>query len=595
MWDLPSDQAVFNEVASGKTETVFQFNTPSAVKWLKHFNHERRPGVKAITSIEDMSAFTALDRPGPLNVELNTPGSEDKHNALVEYARRARGETPSKDILPIFDQLLPETYGVMVYQEQLQKTYQYFTGCTGAEAEAFRGYVAKKQQEKLQKCYPFFMEKATEKLGSAEMAGKVWEFYQTWGQYGFNKSHSVCYVIIGYACAWLKHYYNLEWWCAVLRNADKQEVVGKFWRHLKNIVDLPDVKLSKNVWVIENERLRAPIVLLHGVGPTAHAQLIANAPYESIEEFCQKIVQHQEKNSSIVKKKVKDKVTGAESEVLSRRKGHNALTRRVVNTLILGGAMDSLFPPNTTVLDMMEAYEAALAKVTKKKQEKVAPVMVHMDTLGVYQLRKQILPAYSSNLFEPVMRRLGFDVKDGQLVPEHILASDGQEEIKPHRGSIKTPGGLLLSEYQIYPKSTGKTVVDFRWTGREMDCQYIFQNAKTIEQVTESQLITVNDGGYYWAAVGFIEKWRKFSYGEGKKKSAVALTLDLEGVQMEFVKWFGDRKIPEHWDKPQAGAIVIVLLNKFKEDRPFVIDEMIVVQEPYEDVTSVTEKKEESA
>src|SRR4029077_18437478 len=104
---------------------------------------------------------------------------------------------------------------------QLQKAYQELTGCTGAAAEEFRRNVAKKKKEKVDAAFPFFMENATPKIGEEDAHG-AWEFLKTWAQYGFNRSHAVCYMYITYACAWLKHHYPLEWWTAVLRNADRK-------------------------------------------------------------------------------------------------------------------------------------------------------------------------------------------------------------------------------------------------------------------------------------------------------------------------------------------------------------------------------------
>ena len=189
VWDLPEDQDVFAAIACGRTETVFQLNTPGAVQWLRYFGHKRADGKYAIASIEDMAAFTALDRPGPLDAPVSNPDEPgEKHNMLVEYARRARGAKPSPDIPPIFDKLLPKTYGIMVFQESLQKMYQEIVGCAGAEAEEFRSNVAKKKKEKVIAAYPRFVLAATEKFGSREVADKIWNSFNTFGAYGFNKS-----------------------------------------------------------------------------------------------------------------------------------------------------------------------------------------------------------------------------------------------------------------------------------------------------------------------------------------------------------------------------------------------------------------------
>ncbi len=192
IWDLPDSQPVYRSICEGKIDKgVFQFGSPGALPWLKHFDSVKKIDAngevhKAIDSIEDLSAFTALDRPGGLNTWVTNPENGEKHNTMVEFARRARGEAPIQP-REVFMKLFPETYGLLVYQEQLQYAYQELTGCTGAEAEEYRRNVAKKKKEKIEAAFPFWMEKAGAKLGEAE-AKDLWQTFLAWSEYGFNKS-----------------------------------------------------------------------------------------------------------------------------------------------------------------------------------------------------------------------------------------------------------------------------------------------------------------------------------------------------------------------------------------------------------------------
>ncbi len=189
IWDPPEDQAVFRDICESNTESVFQFGTPGAQKWLKHFNRARPSNDgeihKALDSIESLAAFTALDRPGPLDAFVDGPNDEH-HNMLVEYARRARGEKPIGNF-PLLDEMFPETYGVFCYQEQLTKLYQVLSGCSGAEADEFRVHISKKQKEKVFKDKATFMPGATARVG-VEAAEKLWSMMETFSEYGFNKS-----------------------------------------------------------------------------------------------------------------------------------------------------------------------------------------------------------------------------------------------------------------------------------------------------------------------------------------------------------------------------------------------------------------------
>jgi DNA polymerase III alpha subunit len=555
IWDLPEDQKVFADIATGKTETVFQFNTPGAVQWMEHFAYRKSNGNYAIESIEGMAAFTALDRPGPLDITVKNPEDGSKHNMLVEYARRARGALGSPEVLAAFERILPETYGVMVYQEQLQRAYQQLTGCSGPEAEEFRTLVAKKKMEKVQKLQAPFIEAATAKLGEAD-ARAAWEFFITWGQYGFNKSHAVCYSVIGYACAWLKHHYPLEWWTSVLRNASKNEVSEKFWKYCGHIIDLPDVTLSGSNFEIQGERIRAPLSLLHGVGETAHKQLTTYAPYTDIDDFCRKIEEHRTKtgHSTMKRKTIKDKTApkvrnekgnlvfvDKDGEVEVFKKGYSAINRKVVQTLILSGAMDSLFPPEMHVGEQLVDFERALAVATGvKKPKSIDPKLWDVSQLTRYQMRKAILPAYGADLVPMVVGM----------------------EVTPH----------------LYLHEATQSIV-YRWTspyGKSLELGVA--GASDLDRYERAKL---SDGeSIQIAVICYIDDVRVWRYGE-ERREACELQINVEGGRYKFVKWAGKAiDLPAHFKAPLKGAVVIAVLNKYKEGRPFSIEDVYVVQSP---------------
>jgi len=378
IWDLPEDKDVFADIASGKTESVFQFNTPGARQWMQHFNHTKLDGTPIVSSVYDLAVFTALDRPGPLDVMVINPEDDTKHNALVEYAHRASGLTPSPEIPEVISSLLPETYGIMVFQEQLQYAYQMLMNCSGAEAEEFRRAVAKKDAAKIQKKYEPFIERAALKVGSREAAKSVWDFFSSWSSYGFNLSHSVCYSLIGYACAYLKHHFPLEWWCAVLKNAKKEEIAETFWAHSGHLIDLPDIRYSGENFEIHNGRIRAPFSLVDGVGPTAHQQLLEGRPYTSIDDFVNK----------------------------AKSKGR-ALHKGICYKLIVTGVLNPLFKSDN-IYDRLAEYEQAVAnyqnnqnnegKKKNKKPESIDTRYASLTPVERYQLRKQIMPVYSEDI-----------------------------------------------------------------------------------------------------------------------------------------------------------------------------------------------------
>jgi DNA polymerase III alpha subunit len=580
IWDLPEDQDVFAEVATGKTETVFQFNTPGAVQWLRHFGHQKDDGNYAIDSIEGMAAFTALDRPGPLDAFVRNPDSEDaKHNMLVEYARRARGANPTPDIFEVFNRLFPETYGVMVYQEQLQRLYQEVVGCTGADAEEFRGNVAKKKKEKIIEAYPKFMTGATTSMGSKENAEAVWSFINSWAAYGFNKSHAICYVVIAYACAWLKHHYPLEWWTSVLRNATKNEINEKFWKHAGHLISLPDVTLAHTNFTIVGERIQAPLSLLHGVGETAHAELVAGAPFTSIDDVVEKI--EAKKLAGTTTKLVdemeeyKDEEGGKKKRPTGKQvektvKGRSALNNGILAKLIISGAMDKLFEEGLPTDEML--YRLALAQLRfenqkrannkpKPKKAKAAPDTKWITKAGYdklnqyirYQLRKEILPAHSESVLKMAIQRRELSVSQ----------------------------------------------VRGRWMYMGAQHPQPFADARGFERLN-SMSPPQDRTGIHAAIAGYVEDVRVFQYGPRKEKTAVDLTIDLDGTRAKFVRWPDretgdlDADFKATVDAGIKGALVVLVLSKFREGKSFSIEHIDVVQPPIGNTTEESPDTEES-
>jgi DNA-directed DNA polymerase III PolC len=559
IWDLPDDQKVFAEVAQGRTETVFQFNTPGAIKWLAHFNYTRADGTKAIDSVGAMAAFTALDRPGPLNIDVMNPdwqgdpnAPEAKHNMLVEFARRARGATPSPEVLPILDELVPETYGVLTYQEQLQRVYQNLTGCTGSEAEEFRTNVAKKKKEKVDAAYPGWMERAGAKIGP-ENAQKLWEFIKTWAKYGFNKSHAVCYAAIAYACAYLKHHYPLEWWTAVLRNATKDEVNKKFWQHCGHHVLLPDIQFSKENWTIEGSKIRAPLSLIHGIGDSAHEQLMKFAPYTSILDFAEKIRIHREATKTMVNRKKK----GTEEYEKKEQLGRSAIHRGIVHILVVSGAMTSLFPEDASIDDCMAAYDKAMTEVFGKAYSKSKKRdYPRLDPLGRYQLRKKAIPAYGEDL-RPLVMYAG--------LPPFLEVIDGK------RMRFKYIGYSKKQRREIPMNDAVVGVTRFQ----------ALDNADTVP-----------DGGWKCAVLACVEEAESFQYQQGAK-TARKLLLDVGGAKYRLVHWpVYEGEVPEEAAKCEPGSVVAVLLIKREVGREFAIKELRVVRGPLKEKA---EKDEEDA
>ena len=540
VWDLPEDERVFRSICKGDVSSVFQFGTPGARGWLKSFNFNRPDGRPGLASVEDLSAFTALDRPGPLDAKLKTPGSDATHNALVEFSRRARGMAGTPDLPEFMKDMFPETLGVLVFQESLQKMYQYLTGCTGAEAEEFRGNIAKKKMDKVNAAWEFFAPRAIKILGTQEKVQQLWDIVKVFGRYAFNKSHSQCYAMIGYVCAFLKYHYPLEWWCAVLRNADKGEIMEKFWSDCGHMVDLPDLASAAPNFEIRNERIITPIKFLHGVGEAAHEQLMQYAPYTSFRDFVEKIKTHQDAGAVKVTKIKKSKKTGVETETVDTKLGRSAINRKTVQALILSGAMDSMFETDGGVVTKMQEYENLLKEIfgPKTKTVKVPERFSSVGKLGMYLWRRKVLPIYSEDV-RPILGFSGIEKRGEQ----YWYLADGNRS----------------REVRVYSIQDYETVC--------------------------SPLSDDSDGTVKIILAGVIADMRRFKY-QGDRQ-ACEVVLDVEGKSCKMVGWPSreSNELPEGVKDAEVGSVVLAHMSRFG-GRPFCLDKIETVHAPVKEKDS---------
>lgn len=538
IWDLPQDPEVFRDLDLGKVETVFQFDSKSARQWLKYFN-----GI--VHNVSDMAIFTALDRPGPLDYFVSNPDNPaSKINMLVEYSRRARGLNGSPDIVKDLDVLCKETKGVMVYQESLMKVYQYFTDCTLAEAEEFRGNVGKKKKDKIDKAYGLFMERASLKVDK-ETAQGIWDSIITWSKYGFNKSHAKSYTTLSYACLWLKHHYPLEWWVSVLKNATKDELNDKFWMHCNHLVLLPDIKLSKGDWEIEGDKIRAPISILKGIGDAAHDQLSKSAPYRDLKHFCQSIVDYQ-KNNPVLKDKVEK--DGTIKKVMAW--GRNALDIGKIHSMISAGCLDSFFDEDTSTSQKVDAYHSTMKElyaVEKKKYAKSKKELPSLDALGRYQAKKSVLPLYGEDL-------------------RPLLIATGLPNF------LETDGSLLRIKNKVYSKEAYQEVDTFDPVIGAKELLELEDSEGFLERYVRAGIVC------------YLEKKEKFNWGADKSKEAYKFFVEFGGAKRELVMW------PDYngntagiAKEVKAGSIIAVIVNKNTGKKDFAIRGIEIIRGPLDE------------
>jgi DNA polymerase-3 subunit alpha len=272
-----TDEKTYQVLRAGRTGGVFQFESPLATDVLKRMRCDR---------FDDLVASNALLRPGPLDAGM--------HNV---YIRRKRGEEPTVYPLPELEPILSNTYGVITYQEQVMRIAQVLAGISLAEADVLRKAVGKKDAELIRKELGKFTAKAIAKGYDQkiieELAGQI----ETFGRYGFNKSHSVAYSVVAYHTAFLKTHHPAEFMAALLSsNIGKTEDVIKYIAEAREMgldVLAPDV--NESGWrftVVGDTRIRFGLGAIRNVGRGAIDSLLEarrDGPFTTLYDLCTRV------------------------------------------------------------------------------------------------------------------------------------------------------------------------------------------------------------------------------------------------------------------------------------------------------------------
>ena len=324
------NQAVYELLSRGDTLGVFQLDSGGMQELLKRM----KP-----TGFNDMVASLALYRPGPMGV-----------NAHWDYADRKNGRKPITPIHPELEEplkeILDETYGLIVYQEQIMNISQKVANYTAGQADGFRKAMGKKKPEVLAKQYETFSAGMFSNGYSKEAVDALWGTIEPFASYAFNKSHAAGYALVSYWTAYMKANYAAEYMAALLTSVgdkkDKSAIYLSDCRHLGISVLQPDINESEENFMAVGEDIRYGLAAVRNVGVEV---------VESIKKT------RKEKGSFTSFSDYLDKIELA------------ACNKRITESLIKAGAFDSLEHPRKGLMLIQEdAVDSVLA--TKKAADK---------------------------------------------------------------------------------------------------------------------------------------------------------------------------------------------------------------------------------
>jgi DNA polymerase-3 subunit alpha len=267
---------VFDLFCRGETTSLFQFESGGMRRVLREAQPRR---------IEDLIALNALYRPGPMDyIPQFIEGKFDAKK--IKYP-----DSSLKDILK-------ETYGVMVYQEQVMQVAQRIAGYSLGQADILRRAMGKKKAEVMVAEKQKFIDGAVANGFDANRAGEIFEIMLPFAGYGFNKSHAAAYSVVAYQTAYLKAHFPLEFYAASLTNemnkTDGQMVVYVEEARGKGVaVRLPDVNKSQAVFASEDGAIRFALAGIKGVGEASAEAIIAErqkgGAFKSLYDFCERV------------------------------------------------------------------------------------------------------------------------------------------------------------------------------------------------------------------------------------------------------------------------------------------------------------------
>jgi DNA polymerase III subunit alpha len=271
------DPEVFRLFQDGRTKGVFQFESGGMVDLLR----KARP-----TRFEDLAALNALYRPGALDAGM-----------VEEYVRRKNGVSKAKYIVPAMKEILEETYGVIVYQEQVMQIAQRVAAYSLGQADLLRKAMGKKDKAIMEKEREKFVAGALQNGYDKKKSSEIFDYIEPFARYGFNKSHSVAYALVAYQTAWLKVHYPRHFMAALLTSEmDKTENVVKFINEAEamNIELLPpDINESNYSFTVVGPNIRFGLGAVKGVGEGAIETILEARQkigrFESLLQFCQNV------------------------------------------------------------------------------------------------------------------------------------------------------------------------------------------------------------------------------------------------------------------------------------------------------------------
>jgi DNA polymerase-3 subunit alpha len=380
------DKKSFEILKAADTTGIFQLESSGMRRYLK----ELRP-----SEIEDIIAMVALYRPGPMEF-------------IPQYINRKFKKERIVYLHPKLEPILKKTYGVMIYQEQLMKVAQELAGFTLSEADTLRKAVGKKIKslldEQSQKMIDGMIKNGIDK----NIAGQVWQWFEPFARYGFNRSHAACYALIGYRTAYLRAHYPVEFYTSLL-NSDSGDVerIAFLVNEAKKAgisVLPPDINKSFTSFVPEEKNIRFGMLAIKNIGQNIIDAIMGerqkHGPYKTFIDLLERVE-------------------------------HKDLNKKSLESLIKSGALDSLEIERNQALANIEDIIKFTSSIRKSKNNSQNSLFGGSKASSGALKMKPCTPATSTEKINWEKELLGLYISDHPLNGhKEKIAKLGVQELK---------------------------------------------------------------------------------------------------------------------------------------------------------------------
>ncbi len=332
------DDKAFELLKEGDTIGVFQFESAGMQKVLIGMQPD---------CFEDLIAAVSLYRPGPMD-------------QIPAYQARKLGKSQATYLHPWLEDILKETHGIMVYQEQVMQIAQKLAGYSLGNADLLRRAMGKKKASEMAKQENIFVSGAVEKGIDKAVAKKIFDLMAKFAEYGFNKSHAAAYALVSWQTAWLKAHYPVHFLAAAMEmdenNTDKlsifkQDAIKHDIKILPPCINKSDAEFSVQFDENGNEAIRYSLAALKGVGKNHMYELVKertqNGNFKNIDDFSQRV-------------------------------SNEYINKRTLERLIIAGALDDIHPYRKELID---SAENILSVISSSSEEKSSDQISFFDEL----------------------------------------------------------------------------------------------------------------------------------------------------------------------------------------------------------------------